>query len=392
MERTIILLEDPEGFPENMRAVVHLDDKAVKVGPRTYRKRILRYGKWSHKAAPDGVLAVDESYGKKLVNNFTGKVFDAVKAVKGHPKTEAEAIANAAGDVVALDDLGGADGPGVYATVTVPEDVSAEIDSGAIVGCSAGIIPSYADHELDGKGSVGPVLEHLAFTNTPYIKGLGGFSPVHLADSGDSVLLSLPNDKDDLEGTMTREELLAKAKELGIDIETLEADAGKVSGLEAELAEAKKPEKPEPTEATAKATKDAAVGEVVAALSDAFAGAELIELAEGETPTLKGLVDSIATGLAAGKATGEKLALSEAEADVDAAIKDGKALPAQRDSLIKVRLSDKETYEALIPEHPLVDLSEHGTAELADGTTLADGTKATDEVDRLVALAEEIDA
>lgn len=392
--RTIIELEDPNGFPENVGAVVHLTDKPTKVGPRTFRKRILRYGKWHHKAAPGGVLAVDENYGKQLVANFSNKVFDSVGVVKGHPKGDADAINNAAGAVLALDDAGGPDGPGVYATVVVPEDVAAKIEEGdtSVVGCSAGIIPNYVDHEVGGRGPVGPVLEHLALTPTPYIKGLGAFTPVHLADNPTVVLLSAADDTHPLEDVMDRTELIAKAKELGIDIEALEADAGKVPGLESELAEAKKPD-PAAEAAAKDEAKSEAVAEVVTALSSAMAGEGLIELSDSATPTLASLVGSIAKAIAEPKAA---LRLSEAEADVDKAIEGGFALPAARESLLKVRLSEggAELLKGILPEKPLVDLSEHGTTGSDDpGTvTLADGTKAEDEVTRLVALAEEIDA
>lgn len=399
----IIELEDPNGFPENVGAVVHLKDAATKVGPRTYRKRILRYGAWNHKAAPGGVLTVDKSYGEKLVANFSAKVFDAVGVVKGHPKDDADAINNAAGAVLALDDAGGPDGPGVYATVMVPEDVATAIDAGdtSVVGCSAGIIPNYVDHERGGKGAVGPVLEHLALTPTPYIKGLGGFTAVHLADNHPVVLLSASDDTNHPEDVMDRNELIAKAKELGVDIEALEADAAKVPGLTSELADTKdKLEKAPPAKtadeiaAETAAIKETAVGEVVAALSEGMVKEGLITLSDsGKAPTLGELVGGIAKAIAEPKAA---LRLSEAEADVDAAIKAGRALPAARDSLLKVRLSEggDELLKGILPEKPLVDLSEIGTTGADDpGTvTLSDGTKADDEITRLVALAEEIDA
>lgn len=388
----MILLEDPDGFPENVAAVVHLDDTATRVGPGKYRKRILRYGKWHHTAAPDGVLAVDVPYGQRLVRNFAEQVFDSVQVVKGHPKNDAERIANAAGAVVALDDAGGPDGPGVYATIAVPADVDAEIQAGKVVGCSAGIIPNYADHEIGGKGSVGPVLDHLALTPTPYIKGLGAFAPVHLADDTPSVLLSL-SDADLKETVMDRAELITQAKTLGIDIEDLESKAGTVSTLEADLAAAKAAAAKEPTaeELTAAQTeaKDIAKGELAVALGEALTGAGLIELGEGQSHDLGSVIKAVGESLAAGKNANKALLLSEATNDVDAAIKDGKVMPSQRDALIKVRLSDEETYKALIPEQPLVNFSELGTTGADDdGIKLADGTKAEDEVKRLMELSD----
>lgn len=384
----IIELAD-EVFPAGAVAIVHLDDPATKVGPRTFRKRILRYGAWSHNNAPGKVLRVDRPYGERLAQNFAAKVFDAVKAVKGHPKNDAERIALAAGDVVGIE----AADDGVYATVTVPEDVAAEIEAGKIVGCSAGIVPDYTDHEIGGAGNVGPVLDHLAFTNNPYIKGLGGFDPVHLAEHSQIVFLSLTTDDPTEESPMDRTELLAKAKELGIDIEALEADAGAKTSLEAEVTElkGKLAAAPKPEDVQAEAT-EAAKGELVTALSDALSSGGLIELAEGATADLGTVVKAVVTGLAAGKAVQEKLLLSEAEHTVDDLVKSGHILPAQRDAMVKVCLSDEDTFKALVPSAPIVDLSEHGTTG-ADGTDeglqLSDGTAVAAEVERYLGMLDD---
>lgn len=388
----MILLEDPDAFPENVGAVIHLDDKAQRVGPGMYRKRILRYGRWSHTAAPDGVLDVDEGYGKKLVNNFAAKVFDTVQAVKGHPKNDAERIANAAGSVVALDDAGGPDGPGVYATVSVPPEVDAEIQEGKLVGCSAGIIPNYSDHEIGGKGAVGPVLDHLAFTNTPYIKGLGGFAPVHLADDTQTVLLS-PADAPTKETIVDRAELIAQAKTLGIDIETLEQTAALVPDLQAKVDKAP----------DADAVKEAAKAEVAVALGEALTGSGLITLGEGESlPDLGTLVAKVGTTLAEGRNAATALRLSEANAAIDKAVADGKIILGKneedgsnkvRAAQVKLFLSDKETWEAVLPKVALVQLGELGTTgsdEDPTVVTLADGTVVDDEVKRLLELSENI--
>lgn len=377
--------------------VVHLRDAPTKVGKGIYRKRILRYGAWNHKSAPGGVLKVDRAYGDALAANFAGQVLDGVKIVKGHPASEAEALSLAAGDILGVE----ATDDGVYAILQPSADAAAAIDAGDIVGCSAGILPDYTDHEVGGRGAVGPVLEHLALTNTPYIKGLGAFSPVHLAEDSPIVVLSLDitDPTNDPEGkTMDRTELLAKAKELGIDIEALEADAGAKGSLEAELetVKAELAKAPKPEAVTEAETTGAEKGEaaVVAALSEALGSAGLIKLSEGSTPDLKTVVSAVATELAAGRQSREALALSEAGHEVDELVRAGRILPAQREAMVKVCLSDHDTFKALVPEKPVVDLSEHGTtgAPTPNETTVAlsDGTAIdlADEVDRLLKLAD----
>lgn len=376
-------------LPENQRAVIHLDNEAaVKVGPRTFRKRILRYGKWSHPNAPGGVLDVDLAYGQKLAANFANGVWDASPVTLGHPTTEAEAVKNATGGVQALE----ADADGVWATFSVNAPTADKIDAKEIIGCSAGLIPSYVDHEVGGKGDVGPVLEHLALTNRPYIKGLGDFSPVHLADHGDAVLLSLHTEPQE-DKPMERSELLTKAKEAGIDIEALEQAAAKVPTLEADLATAKATPTA-PTEEAITAAKAEATSELVAALGEGLVGAGHIALSEGEKPTLAGVVGAIIGAISDGKTAQATLVLSEAEAAVDAAIAQGKALPASKDALVKVFLSDKDTFAALIPAEAIVSLGELGHAgsgvNLSDPNSATGGIDTAAEIDRLAALAETV--
>ena len=384
----MILLEEAGAFPENVTAIIDLDDKsATKLGPRTYRKRILRYGRWQHDAAPGGILSVDRGYGRRLVENFTGKVFDTVGANIGHPKNDQERIATAAGDIVGLEDAD----DGVYATVTVPPKVAEDIDEGRIKGCSAGIIPEYVDKEIGGRGNVGPVLDHLAFTNKPYIKDLGDFSPVHLADDSKIVLLSLTTTTPPEGKTMDKTELIAKAKELGIDIEALEADAGKLPALTTELEAAKAKIPAKPVEEIAAEAKVAAGQELTTALAEALSANKLITLAEdGTKPSLSDVVGAIAKAIQEPK---DALLLSEATADVDAKVKSGHILPTQRDAMVKVRLSDPDTFKALVPEKAIVDLAELGTtgAPGADGEVLlADGTPLADEVERFTKMAADL--
>lgn len=389
MGTTRIDLSD-SAFPENTRAVIHLKDAATKVGPGVYRKRILTYGKWNHTAAPDGVLEVDLAYGQRLVKNFAGKVFDAVKITKGHPKTEAEALDLATGDVIGLE----AEPDGVYALLTATSETAARIDDGSIVGCSAGIIPDYTDHAVGGAGNVGPVLEHLALTNTPYIKGLGDFSPVHLASKSDAVLLSRQTQPEDT--AMTREELLAAAKAAGIDIESIEtaaattateADKATIKELETKLAALPAKVDPDPTaeEAAKTEAKAEATQELVTALGEALGAAKIITLAEGETPTLKGVVEGIVASVTEGREAKATLNLTEAEGDVDKAIREGKVLPANRDGHLAIRLSQgHDAWAALVPAAAIVKLNDElGTIENPD-----DGTDVDAEIERLYALAE----
>lgn len=394
-------------MPENTRVVIHLGDEPVqKVGPRLFRKRVLRYSSWRHPNAPGGILAVDREYARRVVSNFMTKAWDHAAVTLGHPKGEAAGLAAAVGEVVGLEDAD----DGVWATLSVDQATADAIDEKKIKGCSAGLVPNYVDHEVGGRGDVGPILAHLALTNEPYIKGLGDFEPVHLADGGEAVLLSPAESDEPPEGThMTLEELLAQAKKdgldakavakgLGIDVEGLEAKAAladKVPTLEEELEALKKAappadDKKEPTAEELAAAKKEGAGELVAALGQALAGAKVIELAEGQEPDLATVVKAIVDTAAAGAQARVDLSEQRFENAFAAAKKAGKVVPAQKDNLKKVFLSDEATFTALIEATPKsVDFAEHGE-EGVDLEEPATGEKvdAEAEVERYAAMAE----
>lgn len=363
-------------FPKDTLAVISLDEPATKIGPRTFRKRILRYGRWSHPKAPGGVLDVDLAYGQKLVANFSAGVWDHVAVTNGHPKDEADALDKTRGHVMALE----ADPSGVYAIFEANADTAPRIGS-EILGCSAGLIPDYTDHEVGGKGEVGPVLGHLALTNEPYIKDLGPFEVAQLANTQRALLLSdyTPSPPED---PMTLAELVAKAKEdkidpkelataLGIDVAALEAEAEKakqVPTLEAELEAMKKKGTPAPP---AKAEGDetpAGDGELVAALGEALAAAEIIELAEGEKPTVASVTEAIVKAVKGAQESTVTLAEARFETAFANKCREGKAIKSQHKALKDAYVNlGEETFDALTSV-VLVDPSEIGTVDTTDLT------------------------
>lgn len=76
-----------------------------------------------------------------------------------------------------------------------------------------------------------------------------------------------------------------------------------------------------------------------------------------------------------------------AEALVDGAISDGKFLPAQREGLLEVAMSEggMEQVEKLIPEKPIVNLSELGVEAGHETNVELSEEEAGDEADRLIA-------
>lgn len=358
------------------RVVIHLDDAAAtRVGPRTWRKRILRYGQWRHRGAPGGVLKVDANFIDRVVANFNERVWDHVYVPLGHPQDDAASVKENTGEVIALEHV---EDDGLYALMEVAEDVAPKLGK-EIKGASAGLLLGYQDHEVGGRGNVGPVLSHVALTNEPYIKGLGDFEPVELAEMGDAVLLDpVPEEE-----TMDLEELIEAAKELGVDIPALQKAAKDHEELTAWL-EAAQAEGA--GEGATEEVKEEAEQELVASLAEALTGAGVLNLSEGQEPTLATVVGAVRQVAETAQESQRKLALSEAEAAVDSAIREGRALPSKRDALVKLYLSDPEAYEALLPESAIVDFSERGTqGDLGEPELGGDDTDT--EIDRYAEMA-----
>lgn len=320
---------------------------AVALGPKLFRKQILRFGEWKHPAAPGGKLQVTKEFVAKIIENFNKGLRDDVPIPKGH---DVDALTSV-GKVVGLEM-----GPdGLYGLHEIEED--AEKIGKTLTGTSAFINMDYEDAETGEHH--GPVLIHNALTNAPYIKGLAPFEALALGeDAEEAVVIALPNAT--TEADMTLEELLAQIEETSDDElrEALEKARPELfAGIEGD-------ESKTDDDAIA-AAKDEARKEVVAALAEKGITVALSEENEDEDPKVD------VTGAPEFVALSERVDALETEkrekeaADiVEKAIKDGKVLPAQREGLMEVALSEggMERVKKLIPEESVVDLSEHGVS------------------------------
>jgi hypothetical protein len=59
-----------------------------------------------------------------------------------------------------------------------------------------------------------------------------------------------------------------------------------------------------------------------------------------------------------------ELATKNAENEIDGLVRLGYILPAQRDTMVRLSMTDRQTYEELLPAQPIIDLSyEDGVGE-----------------------------
>lgn len=135
---------------------------------KRFKKQILRWGRWFHDNAQDGVFEVTKDKVSQLVKNFKEKVIENVPVLRGH-HTQDEADANP--DLIAgeIEDLELQD-DGLYAVIKTTDDKADEQIGTKYKNVSLSIDEDYEDHESgDAKGWVA---RHLALTTEPYIKKL----------------------------------------------------------------------------------------------------------------------------------------------------------------------------------------------------------------------------
>jgi hypothetical protein len=335
------------------------ESAAAKVGPRLWRKHLLRWGEWVHPNDSDKKLKITPEFAAKLKANFDAAILDTVPVPGKHTD---DWKANH-GDVVGLEVH---PEKGVYALLKVDQEADEAIAAGKLKGVSGGLVEDYLDKERNVR--VGPVLRHISLTNVPYIKHLEGFEAVAaLSDDETLVVLSeVQTPAPPKEDTVTKEEALAFLKGEGIDVEALQGEAGSLKtlrealkGASIELAEDAKPE------------------QIIAALSQLKTKAD-------ESTSLSERVVKL-------EADRKR---EQAERLVAPYIKVGKVVPADKDKWIALAETNPEMCElALKGMSENVLLGELGTADPGEDpnkpTDLTDPAKVDEEVARYAKLAKD---
>lgn len=137
----------------------------------TFRKQILKYGKWYHWAAQNGELKITKELVSNIVNNFKHKIIENVSVPLTH--RNADDPSNNTGQVV---DLIQTD-KGLDAIIEVKDkSIIQKIKDDLIKCISASIDPNY--RVKTSNKFVGATLLHAALVQEPYIKGMRGFVPL----------------------------------------------------------------------------------------------------------------------------------------------------------------------------------------------------------------------
>jgi hypothetical protein len=301
---------------------------------RVFEKQILNYGDLLYPGVKGGKVHIDDEWADKLITNFSNGVCDIVQVPKAGPNNEhTEDPDRNIGEVIGLVKRNGK----IYAHLDARDAEAAEKLGKTLLGASAMLHLDYTDTKTGSK--VGPTLLHVAVTNRPYITGLEDFEEVLAASadgSGEEVVMLTATDNQ--EGSvMTLEELLAELKsEHGIDVAELQTKAEQ-SEMAAALSNKIETELGTAGVLTLSNGEKATADELINAIGEA--GQKIVSLSSR--------VDELV----------EKGAKDAAASRVEGLVRSGHILPKNKDAQIELLLSNSDLFEKLLPEKPLVKLS-----------------------------------
>ncbi len=312
------------------------DHPILKLGTKVYRKQILRYGEFVDPNDPRKKMKFDRQYGDELIKNFQKGVFDQVPVQLTHEENPI----NNVGNILGLEHT--PDGTGLDALLAVTDDqVSEKIDTkdpmgnSIIKGVSVGIQENYRDKETGSL--IGKVLRHLAIVTHPYIKGMKPFEPVFLGDEEKYHYFEENN------MSVSMEDVLKFLNDNGIKVNSLD--------------DLKKPN------ITVNADIEGAVKRV---LGDSLQldGKSIVDVVKGLADTIEKQNQTNISLQNSNKELADKLARNEAEQAVAKLVREGRILPAEKDGMTKLYLSDSNLFNELVKDRPvLVKLGEQITSD-----------------------------
>lgn len=310
-------------------------------GSRLFKKHILSKGTLNYQGQQ---IPIDDAMLDSLKKNFDAKVCDIVQVPVAGPKNEhTEDPFRNIGEVVDLQ----REGDRLYAIIDARKKEAADELGKTLIGASAFFSTDYTDSRTGEKA--GPTLLHVAVTNRPHEVDLEDYEELIAASAdgnSEAVALAAQTEK---ETKMEKDELLSALKvEHGIDVPDLmrRAEAGERGiTLSNKITEALGGLNEKGVIALSN-TGEASADDIVGAVA---------QLAE-QNVTLSAKVDTMI----------ETSRQAKAEATVDAAISEGRILPSKRKANIDLYLSNQESFEALLPEKPLVALSAEALSDPSD--------------------------
>jgi hypothetical protein len=346
---------------------------------KLYRKQLLRYGTFPHPSDPTKKLVIDNALVDSVMTNFANGVCDIVQVPLVNDKNQhVEDPMRNIGEVIDLEKTD----KGLFAVIDARKEDAAKELGRTLLGASAMMHLNYTDTHTGAK--VGPTLLHAAITNRPFITNLDGFEEVIAASAdipgNDQPVLFGEREEEEVTMGATKEELIAALREEhGIDVEELESQ---VTALSATADENDGPTVEDIAKQIVRTVSAAGVE-----LSGGGGNEEDLDIRDVAEAVIELAREKSDMEVRVTELVNERdaqVALA-AQVDVEAKIASGHILPTQKDAMVKLARTDPDTYKALVPQAPIVDMTEDGVTVTDATTTMS--AEAEQEIARLSAMA-----
>lgn len=364
MSDLVYISNDDTNFVELSNKLAATGQFSRSVKGKLFKKHILSTGPLYYPGIKGGKVDIDDEFLNKVVENFEKKVRPIVQVpIVGDDNSHTEDPKRNIGEVVGLSVENGK----LYSIIDVRDEEAVPKMGKTLIGASAMLSLDAMDNRTGLRA--GPTLIHTVITNNPHVNELDEFEELLAASSSDSsskaVLLSATQTTE--ETVMDLDEFISKGREeFGIDIPALQRQAAEAETF----------------------------AKLSSSLQDTLTGSEVLKLSsteDGAAPSAEDIVAAVAT-LAEERVElsnkvntlVEESRVSKAEARVDELIGGGFITPAKRDSSLKLLLSNSELFDELLPEKPIIELSQESGREKKDE---APEKNVEDEIARLTAQA-----
>lgn len=334
---------------------------------RIFKKHILNYGDLIYPGVAGGRVKIDDTFADKLIANFSNKVCDIVQVpTAGDNNEHTEDPNKNIGEVIGLSKENGK----IYAHIDARKSDAADALGKTLLGASAMMHMNYTDTRTGE--AVGPTLLHVAVTNRPYVtdleeyKEMGEVIAASADGKGGAVVLTSSTNIPKEKKMSTLDELFAELRtDHGIDVPALQEQAGRAD------------------QGVTLSNK----------ITETLTDAGVLKLSNGSEASVDDLVEAITDVHKTNIELSNKVnkltedgVRSAAEARVESLVKEGKILPKNKDAQVKLLLSNADLFEELLPEKPLVKLSNAGGGEEGfEPTDDAHDKTVADEIARLSA-------
>lgn len=380
----------------NLVAVSSTDTEWVElsatVSGRLFKKQILRTGPLVLPKSGGKKYNITKEFLAEMVKNFDSGVVPTVQVPLVNKDNEHTDDPKQNTGFVTKLELS-ADGK-LYAYIDARKH--AEDFGKTIVGCSAMFYFSGYEDSRTGEKLNTPVLAHVALTNRPWVHGLEDFESVSLSNAAgeDVTVLEQSEEETTEEGNEVAKN---ETSDENADLNNDTVLPGENAPVDKEIKEMTKEEliellKTEHGIDVADLTEKAALSNT---LSTALADAGAVKLSHGSSNVSSEEIVTAVVALATNNVTLGKenvelsnavkeLKTESATKEVEALVEEGRILPAAKDGMIELKLSNPALFDQVVPAEPVVKLSqENGTSEEPDAN-LTPAEKAAKEVERIM--------